>query len=219
MVSSREFKNRSWAVPKENNQKRIANVFIEHEALYQIILARVHGDNEKRDKAFLSVWAITGARISEILALRKEDVTNHPVYILFHLPTRKNKQTKERIVPCSKELYTHFIVLLNDYLATITKPEDKLFSFKRKMAWYLIKHYMGKEYYPHWGRHFNASKDSSYGAGAAQLMQKYGWAKIDSASPYIHLNYLDTLRFQEETAKKLKLKSEPATPPQEEITF
>jgi integrase len=148
----------------------------------------------KRDRALLFCLCLFGARISEVLSLRKGDFVfpaneaDGAVFVSFH--TAKNKKQKTRRLSLPFRPFAKQFFFLKEYVYALKEPESPLFEIKVNMAFKLVKYHLGKNYFPHWFRHnmasFLATKFSS-----AMLQQFFGWSGIESSEPYMHLNAWD----------------------------
>lgn len=155
------------------------------------------------EKPFYATAVLTGARVSEILALKKKDIVwfdsykrvlTNPNYldvnkVEFHLENEKNKHMPFKIVPVKKKLV--FGALLNivfDHWKQTPTDETRLFEVSRVRAWQCFKERFGINFFPHLMRHFGASNDVIARIDSRVLRLKYGWADERMLNNYAHLN-------------------------------
>lgn len=166
-------------------------------------------------KPCLSICLACGARISEVLYLKRGDikfidysgneiphdqlVTNSVAIIHFNLFTEKRRGNKYRIVPLIKnELFRPLVENIVEYCAAFKYDDTLLFPYTRGAAWYAIKRNCGRDMFPHFFRHTNATRDSMAGISTAILVNKMGWASPIMAGTYIHANVHDVVKAQQE---------------------
>lgn len=147
-----------------------------------------------RDKAMLELLYATGIRVSELIALNKDDVNLSTGLICC----RSNN--KERMIP----LYPAAIKALSDYINLVRHQmvafpsEPALFvnmngeRMSRQGFWKIIKHYqekahIEKEITPHTLRHSFAAHLLENGADLRSLQEMLGHADISSTQVYTQL--------------------------------
>jgi integrase/recombinase XerD len=147
-----------------------------------------------RDKAMLELLYATGIRVSELIALNKDDINLSTGLICC----RNNE--KERMIP----LYPAAIKALADYINLVRHQmlafpsETALFvnmsgeRMSRQGFWKIIKHYqekahIEKEITPHTLRHSFAAHLLENGADLRSLQEMLGHADISSTQVYTQL--------------------------------
>ncbi len=154
-----------------------------------------------------AILLITGCRISELIALRKKDITwtdanKEPVMptedlsnvkiVFFNLVTLKRRGLGKpmRRFPVLND------IRYNELLKTVIKywmscPTEDTLLFERKTAysvWLSMRKNLDNDYYPHLFRHISATYYAQNGVIGAGLKKRFGWAKETSAEPYVNLN-------------------------------
>ena len=147
-----------------------------------------------RDKAMLELLYATGIRVSELIALNKDDINLSTGLICC----RNNE--KERMIP----LYPAAIKALGEYINLVRHQmlayptESALFvnmsgeRMSRQGFWKIIKHYqekahIEKEITPHTLRHSFAAHLLENGADLRSLQEMLGHADISSTQVYTQL--------------------------------
>ncbi len=147
-----------------------------------------------RDKAMLELLYATGIRVSELIALNKDDVNLSTGLICCR------SSDKERMIP----LYPAAIKALSDYINHVRNQmlampnEPALFvnmsgeRMSRQGFWKIIKHYqekahIDKEITPHTLRHSFAAHLLENGADLRSLQEMLGHADISSTQVYTQL--------------------------------
>jgi len=140
-------------------------------------------------KAIIATLYVTGARISEILALTPRDirVNRKEKLIEINIISLKRKEKEEKPFPTARPLSfnkdTPFIKLLTNYVKD-HKTQDKLFYISREMVWYHIKK-ASESCSPHIFRHSRLQKLADLGATAHQIRMFAGHKKLGSSISYI----------------------------------
>ncbi len=154
-----------------------------------------------------AVLLITGCRISELVALRKKDITwcdtrGEPVMpnetidnvklVYFNLITLKRRGLNKpmRRFPVLNDIrYNELLKIISRYWLACPDDDTLLFEKKSPFAvWKALKVYLDKDYYPHLFRHISATYYAQNGVIGAGLKKRFGWAKETSAEPYVNLN-------------------------------
>jgi len=139
----------------------------------------------KRDYALILFLYATGARVSECLALRREDIDGEWLHI------RHAKGEKERIVPIAKVAN----IAISDYLNEM--PSEKEFvwcnykgdSLSRISAYKITQKYLGVS--PHVLRHSYATSLIAGGADLRVVQELLGHASLISTQIYTHIQKED----------------------------
>lgn len=149
-----------------------------------------------RDKALLEFLYGTGARISEALNCRLDDLI--PEMILVRL---FGKGRKERVVPLGKAGWQAVNKYINEARPNLAKPKsaDFLFlgnrgdPFRRMAGWRIVKKYcllanISKDVSPHTFRHSFATHLLEGGADLLAVQELLGHADISTTEIYTHLD-------------------------------
>jgi hypothetical protein len=159
-----------------------------------------------RDKALMGLLFLTAGRISEVLSLTKEQfdfqadrnfIIVRNMILVKRLKTRKGKRVKHKTAPIRDEVplplkgpLSKFTGLVQDYLALISEPKEKLFKFKRHRAWQIVNHVTGQ--WCHW---FRSQAESYYGKYVFNtpfaLRDFVGVSDIESLGPYVKTQWRD----------------------------
>lgn len=158
--------------------------------------------NEEEGKA-LRIASLTaflwlaGCRISEALAVKREDVKMDEQYIYVTITplkqwTKTKNGTKRKSIPVSlvfprkKTIFTRLII--DQTLET--GAEEKLWDMARETAWRHIVA-LNPKIYPHIFRHSRATHLADKGIGDDQMKRWMGWSpKSNMPSTYIRYSKL-----------------------------
>ena len=146
-----------------------------------------------RDHAMLELLYATGIRVSELIALNREDVNLQAAFL------RCGGEKRERIIP----LYPRAVKALRDYIQTVRprlagQEEPALFvnmngeRMSRQGFWKIIKYYqekaeIDKDITPHTLRHSFAVHLLENGADLRSIQEMLGHADISSTQIYTHV--------------------------------
>lgn len=141
------------------------------------------------DRLFVFLLFVCGARISEVLSLRKMDfdISRDKMTLLITIPTEKSKQIHERGLDILIDVHKELILQLLDYVDKLESDEEKLFKFSRNRGWRIVKRF-NPEYFPHLFRHYLASALSSEGISQNGIMSVFGWTDLRTYNKYRHVN-------------------------------
>jgi len=164
-------------------------------------------------KPTLYIMVLTGARISEILLLKKSDVKWHgyngrELYgdftfadvasVQFNLFTEKNRKNKYRIIPVVKnDFFLEALESVYKYWKDTEYDSSYLIYRCRQTVWLAVKKALGNDYYPHLMRHISVTNDTKAGISPSILKSKFGWTDLRPHSIYSHLNWFDIQSAQE----------------------
>jgi len=165
-------------------------------------------------KALYHILYLTGARISEVLKLRRKDITwgspQDKKTLVFDLITLKNKRQKHRKIPVvlNSEYEKKMAEELIEYVNRFEKGNSALFKIERTNATHRLKRMLkiyvratkdGKtdvveEYpfriHPHYLRHCRLTHlVDMYGIDAVSLKTFAGWTGLDMADTYIRQDW------------------------------
>ncbi|MEA2091956.1 MAG: tyrosine-type recombinase/integrase [Campylobacterota bacterium] len=138
-----------------------------------------------RDYALIMFLFASGARISECLALRREDIEDGWLHI------RHAKGEKERIVPIAKVA----VDAINEYLRDMPKENEYIWcnykgeSLSRISAYKITQKYLGVS--PHVLRHSYATSLIRGGADLRVVQELLGHASLLSTQIYTHIQKQD----------------------------
>jgi site-specific recombinase XerD len=147
-----------------------------------------------RDKALISSLFESGARISELIAVRVKDLQATPqgLKILIH-----GTKTGEEYRPCLLIYSGQY--LKNHILYPPVKPDERIFDFTKQTAYRIVKDAakkaeITKPVSPHKLRHAQATYMTRKGYQESIIRQKLGWTG-DSAmiARYTHLDGNDII--------------------------
>jgi len=167
-----------------------------------------------RTRCLLSLEYLTGARVSELLSIKRIQIEKKVIVGQDFIQLNQVKVLKRRrpfkrtvIIPIGKE--REFLVFVIDYINKLA-PDDLLFDFTRQWAWKLIKRHTG--HYNHFWRHLRATHlTTDYGLTGQELRHFFGWASSKMADNYSHLNVTDIARKMSLTDTK-SVTTQPVTP-------
>lgn len=175
-------------------QRRLPQVLTGKEVERFLDQPRAESAKGIRDKAMLELLYATGIRVSELIALRVEEVNLAAGHIRFL------SGKKERTVP----LYPRAIAALRDYMSnvrphlTVSPEESTLFTnmsgepMSRQGFWKLVKHYQAmagieKEITPQMLRHSFAAHLLENGADLRSIQEMLGHADLSSTQIYARM--------------------------------
>lgn len=171
-----------------------------------ISVLSVAGGNT-RDFAIFQVFLQTGLRVSELCALRLDDVElNVRPYPLLHV--RLGKGMRARTIELEKKA----VQAIKNYLAM--RPEgssDTLFlnrygepigerGVRKIVAKYIQQAGITKRVSPHGLRHTFATEKARKGVSAYQLQEWLGHARLDTTQIYVHLAKQNGGKVMEQTS-------------------
>jgi integrase/recombinase XerD len=153
----------------------------------------------RRDRAILELLYGCGLRVSELLALRKEDLFMKEDFIRV-----KGKGSKERIIPLGSEAKKALIKYLseerplldrkNSSFLFLAKSGNKLsrMGLWKRFRQYILKSGIRKEFSPHTLRHSFATHLLERGASLRTVQLLLGHSDISTTQIYTHIdrNYL-----------------------------
>ena len=149
---------------------------------------------ELRDKSMLELLYATGMRVSELIALKLDDVNIKLEYIVCH------NRKQNRIIPfgtAAKNALSNYLSKGREALLGDNKDSDVLFpncsggQMSRQGFWKLIKSYgkkagIGSELTPHTLRHSFAAHLVENGADLKSVQQMLGHSDISTTQIYMN---------------------------------
>lgn len=181
---------------------------------YTKIISIVKGIKDKPwIRPAVAILAATGCRVGELLYIKRGNIKfidyhnqeiphdklnlSNVATIQFNMSTEKNRKSKFRIVPLIKnELFLDLVEIIVDYCKNFKYDDTLLFPYTRGAVWHAVKRNIGKDFFPHYLRHINATNDSRAGVSVMIQKSKFGWTDTRPASVYSHLNFIDVLNEQ-----------------------
>ncbi len=165
----------------------------------ELILSKIDVTKNKgiRDKAIIETLYSTGVRVSELIAIKMQDVFLHQKVLRVF-----GKGSKERIVPfgnrASKEI-KNYITAVRSLLARSQKTKEFLFlnmrgaPLSRMGVWKIIQEYVRlagirKKISPHVFRHSFATHLLEGGANLRDVQEMLGHSDISTTQIYTHLD-------------------------------
>ena len=147
-----------------------------------------------RNRALIAMLYLTGARISEVLQVKRGDIWAEEVFgkkfIVIKMRTlKKRDRTEHRNIPISVETDRDVLKYLIRWANENKSPEALLFTIGRQWAWRIMnKHGLFNHYWRHCR---NTHLVTKRGFTDQELVKFNGWASANSASIYTHLNWKD----------------------------
>lgn len=162
---------------------------------------QIFGSEEEKALTVSSLVALLwlgGCRISEALAVKREDIKIDEKYLFVTISplkrwqrlksgTKRVKQYVALALPRKKSIFTKLIIKQT----MATDPGEKLWDFVRKTGWkYMVM--LNPKIYPHLFRHSRATHLADRGIGDDQLRRWMGWAKGSKmASIYVDFSKIE----------------------------
>lgn len=144
-------------------------------------------------RALISLLYLTGARINEVLTIKKsqfeftqDQKTGIKYMIVSNIPTLKRKGKHLRSQFMRKDFEHDFIVHVKKWIDELATEDALLFPISDSRAYQIVLKYT--EMYPHYFRHVrNIDLVRHYGFNSYWLQRWNGWKKISSSEAYVHL--------------------------------
>lgn len=178
----------SWQHQKELQENPIPTV----EEMKGIIW----GISNVKHRALLTLCYLTAGRITEVLALKRENITrdivNGRTILLFkNLPNRKNRRRKFKDIPVPLDKEGDFYEMMAPYIDSKI-AEMKLFTFSRQRGWQILQKY---GYNPHFIRHIRLTHlVTRYDFNEFLLSRYAGWTDSRPAKHYMEIRWRDILQ-------------------------
>jgi len=149
---------------------------------------------DKKTKALISALYLSGARISELLYMKKDDVQYNKKdktyeFLVISLKKRGSKKktsfksTRTLTFNQTSQLLDFFVDYFEEF-KTYAGKNDLLFPISRQMVWYYIRK-SSKNISPHSFRHSRLQKLADSGASAHQIRLFAGHSRLESSTSYI----------------------------------
>lgn len=167
-----------------------------------------------QDRALFYFCYLTGARVSEALAVKPDDIQQHESrtmgrYLTVRLLTRKNRKTPIRDVPVPMQHGEGAMAAyIHSFIQVEAGADGRVFGWlSRTNAWnrlssreFTVRALKGheiiqdytKKVNPHYLRHCRLTHlVQHYGFNELQLVRFAGWTDASMAMTYMHLNWMD----------------------------
>ncbi len=185
-LPKKEKKVRTWLQPTE----------------YKQLLAEAAGN--PRDYAILQVFLQTGVRVSELCALRIDDIS----FVTKTLIVREGKGGAGREIECEKKVLSAVASYLK---ARPNVDTDVLFlnrdnqplserGVRKLLAKYVSQAKLGKKASPHSLRHTFATFKAEANVSPYQLQRWLGHKRLESTQIYVHIGKQNARRMMEGTS-------------------
>ena len=191
--------NPTDTVKIKRTEKKLPGILDSNEIM--LLLSQPDGTDYKsrRDKAMLELLYATGLKVSEIIAIKLDDINIPLRYIRF---VDKDK-VKERIVPFGEPAQRALNIYLNmagELIMSEKNTEKYLFlnyagePMSRQGFWKIIKQYgekagFGDKITPHIFRHSFAAHLVENGADLRSVQEMLGHSDISTTQIYANLNH------------------------------
>ena len=175
--------------------KKIPEILTMDEAVLLLEQPDISTDKGIRDKAMLELLYATGMRVSELLALKSDEVHLSMNYLICR------ERNKERVIPFGKEAEHALTEYLNKSRSKFThgQESDYLFtncsgdSMSRQGFWKIMKAYVQKagiqkDITPHTLRHSFGAHLVQNGADLRSVQEMMGHADISTTQLYMDMN-------------------------------
>jgi len=145
----------------------------------------INSCNDLEEQSLIAFLYMSGARISEVLALKRKNFWSDYQFLNVRIITLKRKGNilHERTLFFDLNK-TPFIDPLIDYLNSIQLRESKVWDWTRVKAWRLIKR-LEPSAWLHLFRHTRATLLAEKGATESQLIAWFGWTDGRPTQEYI----------------------------------
>lgn len=155
------------------------------------------GVNGLRDKCILVILFSTGIRLSELINIKDQDLSNDSIKVL-------GKRNKERIIPLSVTVVNLLMTYTNKRDKELSKTcnnlllTDKGDKLYEKFVFRKVKHYLGlvttqRKKSPHVLRHTFATQMLNNGADLNSIKDLLGHSDLSATQVYTH-NSLEKLK-------------------------
>jgi len=140
--------------------------------------------------AFLALMWLTGARVSEVLALRGRDIRTEEIGDIqvarINLPNLKQRgRNSQKVVVCVMDEYPACWEYIDKYHEALWNQDGLLFPRSRKTAWYHCQKIFGLGTH-RVGRHSWVMNHARKDTPILDVKQQGGWTALQSMNAYIH---------------------------------
>lgn len=167
---------------------------VNHIVSYEECKALVRVARDVREKTWVIMLWLTGARPSELLEMTKDDITIEETRTSFTIRTKKLKKTGEFLVE-KRHLVLHiieddvFIKIINRYLKRL-REGSRIFQFSRQTGNNILERVgydaLGIKLCPYNFRHSRMTLLAEKGASIEELKRFKGARTDHSVRPYLH---------------------------------
>lgn len=172
-ISVLKEKNITKTIDYVDNKKDLPK-YLDKEIINNIL----HNIENTRDRVFISFLWMTGCRISEVLNVKKKDISFEEQIIT--ISWLKNRKLKTRRIP----LYNKLAIILKIYTSNMNL-NDKLFGFTRNRGYNITMKYFNTS--PHTFRHSFAVNFLRSGGKIQDLKKLLGHRHINTTMIYSEL--------------------------------
>jgi len=178
----------AWELQKELQKNPIPN--------QQRLKEMIYDCKDPIAKILFTVAYLTGARINEVLDIRKKDISISwalgKKVLLFDMLNEKNKKRPRKYLPIPFEKEEWFINIILPYIEVLL-PDNKLFNFNKHRAYQILKKYFGMGC--HYVRHIRLTHlVILYNFNDRFLTMWAGWADSRPAKVYVELRWSDLVK-------------------------
>lgn len=149
------------------------------------VMEMINKCDSLEEKSLISILYLSGARISEILSLKKKDFWTDDNHLMIRIPSLKRKEVipykHTLFLPLNKDPYISHIIY---QVKSIEFANQKVWSYSRNYAWRIIKR-LDNNSWLHLFRHTRATLLAEKGATEAQLCAWFGWVDGRPAKNYV----------------------------------
>jgi integrase/recombinase XerD len=145
----------------------------------------------KREQRIVALAYATGARVSELIQITKEDISIEEGYMNISckvLKKRKKDEQNQRRLAIVRLDETWVITPINELLAE-SLPGKPLINYNRVTLYRWLKGKTGIN--PHGFRAIRATHLAKKGFTAHQLKHFFGWSSVSPSDYYVRLNVKD----------------------------
>jgi integrase len=156
--------------------------------------------NTLREKSWISLLWLTGARPSELLSMKRSNIIFEENKIHFKIETKKLKKdgkffVEKRNLVLNIPDENRFILAIYKYVRMLKSDDSKLFQFSRRTGYNIIERLgynaLGISLCPYNFRHSRLTLLAESGASEEKLMKFKGSRTRSSVRPYLHARKVD----------------------------
>jgi integrase len=144
-------------------------------------------------RALISLLYLTGARINELLTIKKsqfefttEPKTGLQILVINNVPTLKRGEKHYRPFFLRRDFEEGFLKHVTARLAELATDDAMVFPIHSSRAWQIVKQYTGG--YNHYFRHVRNTDLVRYYGFSSHFLQKWnGWKDAKSGDFYVNL--------------------------------
>lgn len=172
----------SLSIPTPSYLARSGNGAFPHVTADEVSQLVAEAPTIKTSLLIQTLWA-TGARITEVLELRADDLEVKSATVTIHRGKRRKKYSQEQPIPRSlAEQLKQFI--------KSNRRRGRIFTGDRRTAWVALRNLgdkvLGKKVTPHMFRHGKAYEMAKKGVHPLLISRALGHAQLSSSLQYYH---------------------------------